>query len=544
MKLEEKKTVNMPICRYETVSARSVLLQTRSKCIVEKEGLFGHPEVYILILPAFGVVSHVISHFAIKPIFGVIGMIYAMLSIGLLGWIVWAHHMLVVGLDVDTRAYFTAATIVIALPTGIKIFSWLATIYGGKLHYYTPMLYTLSFLVLFTVGGLSGVLLANSALDIAFHDTYYVVGHFHYVLSLGAVFSVFAAFYYWIGKFSGYQYIESIGREHFWVFTIGVNLVFFPMHFLGMNGMPRRIPDYSDGFLPYNSVITLGTFLTVFSVIIFFYSVYHRLFVPYTYRTGSTHPFHLVQASPWPFLASVNVLGFAFGLLGWLLSYVDGRFVLMSLLSVILVSSLWFRDVIREAKEGYHTRAVQQGLTWGFLLFLVSEVMLFFSFFWAFFHSSLAPAIELGSIWPPIGVHAVDVWSIPFLGSCVLLCSGFVLTISHHSIVFRARYITLGTLLLTILLGAFFLYLQFTEYSYGVFTIADSVFGSIFYLLTGLHGLHVIIGVLFLTVCFVRLYLEDMTSEHFLGFEFAIWYWHLVDIVWLFLFFCVYWWGS
>ncbi len=230
---------------------------------------FGHPEVYIMILPAFGVISHVLSRFASKPIFGTVGMIYAMMSIGLLGFIVWAHHMYVVGMDVDSRAYFSAATMIIAVPTGIKIFSWLATIYGGHINFYTPMLFAVSFLFLFVMGGVTGVALANASLDVAFHDSYYVVGHFHYVLSLGAVNSMFAAFYYWVGKMTGYQYDEFWGKLHFWTFIIGINLVFFPMHFLGMNGMPRRIPDYPDAFAPWNSVMTLGSLVTAASVIIF-----------------------------------------------------------------------------------------------------------------------------------------------------------------------------------------------------------------------------------------------------------------------------------
>jgi cytochrome c oxidase subunit 1 len=205
-------------------------------------------------------------------------MIYAMLSIGLLGFIVWSHHMYVVGLDVDTRAYFTSATMIIALPTGIKIFSWLATMYGGKIHAYSPMLFAIAFVVLFTIGGLSGVLLANATLDVAFHDTYYVVGHFHYVLSMGAVFSIFAGFYYWSGKILGYISNEKWARIHFWLFTLAVNVVFFPMHFLGMAGLPRRYPDYADAYIGWNNIITYGSILTIFSVFIFLYIVRDTLF--------------------------------------------------------------------------------------------------------------------------------------------------------------------------------------------------------------------------------------------------------------------------
>lgn len=251
-------------------------------------GFFGHPEVYILIIPAFGIISHVISRFVIKPIFGSIGMIYAMLSIGLLGFIVWSHHMYLVGMDVDTRAYFTAATMIIALPTGIKIFSWIATIYGGRPHYYVPFLYALLFLVLFTFGGFTGVILSNSSLDVALHDTYYVVAHFHYVLSLGAVVGLFAGFYYWIGKISGYHYSEKFGQVQLVVFTLGVNFVFLPMHFLGLNGFPRRIPDYPDGYIGWNSFITFGTALTFLSLLIFLYVIAVTVFNPRRAEVNNT----------------------------------------------------------------------------------------------------------------------------------------------------------------------------------------------------------------------------------------------------------------
>ncbi len=241
---------------------------------------FGHPEVYILILPGFGIVSHVLATFSQKPIFGRLGMIFAMLAIGFLGFIVWGHHMYTSGLNVDTRAYFTAATMIIAVPTGIKIFSWMATLWGGRLVYSTPMLFTIGFLILFTIGGLSGVILSNAGLDVALHDTYYVVGHFHYVLSMGAVFAMFAGYYYWVGKITGRRYNEFLGQLHFWTFFIGVNLTFFPMHFLGLAGMPRRIPDFPDAYKGFNLVCSYGSFISLVSALIFFVVVYDTFINP------------------------------------------------------------------------------------------------------------------------------------------------------------------------------------------------------------------------------------------------------------------------
>ena len=238
---------------------------------------FGHPEVYIIVIPAFGIISQVISTFSKKPIFGYLPMVYAMVAIGVLGFVVWAHHMYTVGMSLTQQSYFMLATMVIAVPTGIKVFSWIATMWGGSIEFKTPMLWAFGFLFLFTVGGVTGIVLSQAPVDRAYHDTYYVVAHFHYVMSLGAVFGIFAGIYFWFGKMSGRHYPEWAGKLHFWAMFLGSNLTFFPQHFLGRQGMPRRYIDYPEAFAYWNWFSSVGAFISFASFVFFIGVIFYSL---------------------------------------------------------------------------------------------------------------------------------------------------------------------------------------------------------------------------------------------------------------------------
>jgi len=258
------------------------------------------------------------------------------------------------------------------------------------------------------------------------------------------------------------------------------------------------------------------------------------------------HPFHLVDPSPWPLVASIGGLGLTFGLVMTMHNYIGGTNLLMTaFLMTIFVMYVWWRDIVREGTyEGQHTAAVQIGLRWGMALFIVSEVMFFFAFFWAFFHSSITPELAIGGVWPPEGIELLSPWEVPLLNTVILLSSGATVTWAHHAIVAGCRSNAIISLIATIVLAIFFTGLQALEYVHAPFTISDSVYGSTFYMATGFHGFHVFIGTCCLTVCLIRLYFHHFTREHHFGFEAAAWYWHFVDVVWLFLFVTIYWWGS
>ena len=263
-------------------------------------------------------------------------------------------------------------------------------------------------------------------------------------------------------------------------------------------------------------------------------------------KVSQRHPFHLVDPSPWPFIASLSAFSCAVGGVMYMQAYINGKFILsVSFFSLLLVMFVWWRDIVRESTfEGHHTGIVQQGLRFGIILFIVSEVLFFFAFFWAFFHSSLAPTVEIGSIWPPKGIIVLNPWEIPFLNTLILLLSGCTVTWCHHAIVSNLRTQAIISLGLTIMLATIFTAFQAYEYNMADFRLSDGVYGSTFYMATGFHGFHVLIGTISLVVCFIRLLQYQLTQEHHFGFESSAWYWHFVDVVWLFLFVSIYWWGG
>jgi cytochrome c oxidase subunit 3 len=419
---------------------------------------------------------------------------------------------------------------------------------------------------------------------------------------MGAVFALFSGWYFWIPKILGLDYNMLLSEVHFWVLFLGVNITFFPQHFLGLQGMPRRISDYPDAFAGWNLISSYGSIISVIATWLFLHIVYLQLVYgksiygyPWLYPEFYTdsllillnrvfsslewgldsppkphaftslpvqssiismtnvnrsnfqaHPFHLVSPSPWPIYTSISLLTLTITAVLSFHGFNNVKyFLLLVIFTVVLSMSLWFRDIISEGTYlGNHTLAVQRGLNIGVALFIISEALFFVAIFWTFFHSALAPTVELGAAWPPIGIEAINPFELPLLNTVILLSSGVTVTYAHHSLIQGNRKGGLNGLFYTIILAVLFTALQGVEYSVSSFTISDGAFGSCFYFGTGFHGLHVIIGTAFLGVGLWRYTAYHLTDNHHLGLESGILYWHFVDIVWLFLFITIYYWGS
>jgi cytochrome c oxidase subunit 3 len=417
---------------------------------------------------------------------------------------------------------------------------------------------------------------------------------------MGAVFALFSGWYFWAPKMLGFMYDQVLGKVHFWIMFIGVNVTFFPQHFLGLQGMPRRIGDYPDAFAGWNLISSFGSIISVIATVLFLHILYNQLIekdtnkltsrdawheVPIFYdilvlrlrRTSyslewsltnppkphcfvnlpltngftntssyQAHPFHLVSPSPWPLLTSISLLTLTTsGVLSMHNFHNSYILFFLALITVILSMALWFRDVISEGTYlGNHTLAVQKGINIGVALFIVSEVLFFLAIFWTYFHSALSPDVEIGSEWPPMGIQAINPFELPLLNTVLLLSSGVTVTYAHHSLIQGNRTGALNGLVFTIILAILFTGLQGIEYTVSSFTISDGVFGSCFYFGTGFHGLHVIIGTIFLLVGLWRVLAYHSTDNHHLGLESGILYWHFVDVVWLFLYIFMYYWGS
>jgi cytochrome c oxidase subunit 3 len=410
---------------------------------------------------------------------------------------------------------------------------------------------------------------------------------------------MFSGWYFWIPKMLGLSYNMLLSKVHFWILFIGVNLTFFPQHFLGLQGMPRRVSDYPDAFAGWNLISSLGSIVSVIATWLFIYIVYTQLinykvtnrypwlmpeyfsdifqtlknrnypslewaltsppkphaFVSLPLQSSMNnlirsnfqdHPFHLVSPSPWPIYTSVALFTLTTSAALSMHSFNNSHFVVyLGLILVISSMSFWFRDIISEGTFlGNHTLAVQKGLNNGVILFIVSEALFFMAIFWAFFHSALTPTIELGTQWPPLGIEPINPFELPLLNTVILLSSGATVTFAHHSLIKGNRNGTLNGSIATILLAILFTACQGIEYNVSSFTISDGVFGTCFFFGTGFHGLHVIIGTIFLGVALWRIHAYHLTDNHHLGFEGGILYWHFVDVVWLVLYISIYYWGS
>jgi len=527
---------------------------------------FRHPEVYVLVLPGFRILSQVLLfHTRIVELGRYYGIVWAVIRIGFLGCVVWAHHMFTVGFDSDTRVYFTAATIVIRVPTGVKIFTWLSLLISKKVNNDRSLVWVLRFLFLFTFGGVTGITLSNNSLDLVLHDTYFVVAHFHYVLSISAVYSLVLGSIHWYEIFLYGIINDFINKMYFYLLFLGVNITFFPIHQIGIIGIPRRYFAYREEYMNLNIVTFMGTLITLFSwlvLIVVLYDSYeivlsvdgydgygdlvygnnlpYHTFIEesagsYGYRN---HNQHLCDISPWPLLLSSMLFRLTSR---FVIIFRIGYVVLVVLIVVIFVGMYWMEDIDSEGSYlGIHVVRVSDSILLSIKIFIFSEVIFFSRFFWSLFYTFYRPERLIGCVFPPVGINVLDPYGIPLLNTVLLLSSRVTVTWGHHAIVRGMYDDSLNGLLLSILLGVIFLYCQYIEYGNADFTISEGVLGRNFFALTRFHRFHVTLGVMMLILIWYRMIVGDVLRGKIVGNECVIWYWHFVDVVWVFLFVVVY----
>lgn len=556
---------------------------------------FGHPEVYVLILPAFGVMSEVIPTFARKPLFGYSFMVWAIIAIASLSYIVWAHHMFTTNVSLAAQLYFMYAAMLIAVPTGIKVFNWVATIYRGSLTFEAPMLFAVAFVFLFTLGGFSGLMLSIVPLNYQYNDTYFVVAHLHYVLVPGSIFALMAAVYYWLPKWTGHMYNEAMAKWHFWLSVISLNITFFPMYFLGLAGMPRRVPDYALQFTDLNVIATIGAFLFGFSQLLFLINIVRtvrhgkpaanrvwegaqglewELPSPPPYHSWTAPPDYIPGSSYWPIIGSIALFCIMFGAANWLHDVSYGPYVFGLGLAIMIVMLFgWFGTVIRENQSGlYDNRQVNKCFRWGMWGFVFSQAMFFSVFFGALFYIRQFSVPWLGGegsgfmshllLWPDFNAgwpilhnpdpakfagpqSVLETWGLPALMTLILLASSVSITIAYWGLLKRSQIQALVGQGLTIILAICFLAIQAHQFGIAYrekgLTLGSGAYGTTFFTLTGFHALHAALASIMLIVIFIRMLYHHFDQHGHFGFEAVFWYWQFVNVVWLMLFVFVYW---